>query len=423
MGETGLLSLNDVKRILSYTDNIYCQEYKILLSDLGAHNEKEKTPKYKLANIEFNLISRVTRIDFQRIQEYRTIVKYKTINYIKYPIYSEWKIKPKIIKKTIRLTNSVLEQLHNNEDELIKLFAEEIVININHEELYPSWFVRMYLSRELDFDLCEMEKTLGYNNEKENKKIDEKRSGVKNNETEINVLLRRIAILEKKKKRKEKSLNKLLNSKPNFFKYAFSLGIYSYYISTKRKNKLENKIKKRETEILSYRESINSIEEANLKLQSEIKQCLENIEQNNKNFKTNKDDRLKQYSKTMKEVKPLSSGIDCDKQFSMLKEFNGFDYKKIIGVYVIHNREKNKYYVGQSKDIMKRIRQHFNGTVPKNQIFAEDYYTSAFPNKEDLFELKIIGCETKDELDRLEKELIYEYDSWQNGYNGTSGNI
>ena len=79
-------------------------------------------------------------------------------------------------------------------------------------------------------------------------------------------------------------------------------------------------------------------------------------------------------------------------------------------------------YVGQSKDVYKRIKQHFHGTVPKNVIFAEDYYLSNIENKEKLFEIKIIPCETKDELDKLERELIIEYDALNNGYNGTSGN-
>ena len=61
-------------------------------------------------------------------QEYRTIQKYITKNYEKYPIYSEWKIKEKILKKTLKLTNSELELLNVNEDDLIKMFAEEIII-------------------------------------------------------------------------------------------------------------------------------------------------------------------------------------------------------------------------------------------------------------------------------------------------------
>lgn len=101
---------------------------------------------------------------------------------------------------------------------------------------------------------------------------------------------------------------------------------------------------------------------------------------------------------------------------------SGLQYEKITGCYVIHNTENDKYYVGQSKDVMKRLKQHFKGTVPQNTIFAEDYYTSTKPDKENIFEVKIIRCSTKDELDRMEKQLISDYDSWNTGYNRTSGN-
>ena len=39
-----------------------------------------------------------------------------------------------------------------------------------------------------------------------------------------------------------------------------------------------------------------------------------------------------------------------------------------------------------------------------------------------MFEVRIIKCETKDELDKTERELIEYYDSFENGYNGTGGN-
>ena len=87
------------------------------------------------------------------------------------------------------------------------------------------------------------------------------------------------------------------------------------------------------------------------------------------------------------------------------------------------------YYDGNLGDavicdcVAARLKQHFKGTVPLNPIFAEDYYNSQYPNKDDLFEVKIIRCNTKDELDNTEKQLISDYDSWKNGYNGTSGNI
>ena len=86
------------------------------------------------------------------------------------------------------------------------------------------------------------------------------------------------------------------------------------------------------------------------------------------------------------------------------------------------NNENGKCYVGQSKDVLKRLRQHFKGTEPINIIFANDYYSSSFVKKEDLFSVKIIPCQTKDELDRTERKLIEEYGARQTGYNSTVGN-
>ena len=106
--------------------------------------------------------------------------------------------------------------------------------------------------------------------------------------------------------------------------------------------------------------------------------------------------------------------------FVPLKSFSGLEYQKIVGCYVIRNNENKKYYVGQSKDVIKRLKQHFKGTVPKNIVFAEDYFSSN--QKDNLFSVKILHLTTKDQLDKKERELIEFYDSRNNGYNGTAGN-
>lgn len=128
------------------------------------------------------------------------------------------------------------------------------------------------------------------------------------------------------------------------------------------------------------------------------------------------------YYRKLSEITPLPTIYNNDQLFISLKTIIGMEHEKIIGCYILHNKENDKYYVGQSKDIHRRIKQHFNGTVPKNIIFAEDYYLSKFQNKENLFEVKIIQCKTKDELDKTEKELIELYDAYNSGYNGTIGN-
>ena len=78
-------------------------------------------------------------------------------------------------------------------------------------------------------------------------------------------------------------------------------------------------------------------------------------------------------------VEPLPTIVknSDDNDFIPLKKLVGMNYERIIGCYVIRNIEKNKYYVGQSKDVLNRVcHQHFNGTMVKNIIFAEDYYSS-----------------------------------------------
>lgn len=42
--------------------------------------------------------------------------------------------------------------------------------------------------------------------------------------------------------------------------------------------------------------------------------------------------------------------------------------------------------------------------------------------RDNLFEVRIIRCQTKDELDRTEKQLIFDYEAFTKGYNGTNGN-
>ena len=100
-----------------------------------------------------------------------------------------------------------------------------------------------------------------------------------------------------------------------------------------------------------------------------IKNCVFSIREKEKEIQIKKQNVKNEYNKNVSEIVPLPCEIDKDENFKPLKQFCGLEYEKIIGVYVIHNKEKNKYYVGQSKDVLKRLKQHFNGTIPKNSIF------------------------------------------------------
>ena len=423
MGRRSFISMTAIKRIASASNRIKKERYNNELIKAQGGNEKERPPQFSLTKVDFNITSRIARIEIVQTQEYRTIQKYITQNYEKYPIYSEWKIKEKILKKTLKLTNSELELLNVNEDDLIKMFAEEIIIALNNEELFPSWFIKMYLKRELDSDLQVIKNELNSFIDSQNNKIIAQQTNIDNYNNEITQYNKTLNKQQRRKNKLELKLTNISNTKPSILKSLISLGIFNYFISKKRRNKLELKLSSCNTFICELNKNISDNNNQISKCNTNIDNYKLNISKKEKESKNKKNSRLSEYNKKLSEVKPLSNMVSQDESFTMLKLFSGLEYERIIGVYVIHNKEKDKYYVGQSKDIMKRIKQHFNGTIPKNIIFAEDYYTSQMENRDNIFELKIIRCETKDELDSLEKKLIYEYDSWNSGYNGTSGNI
>lgn len=90
------------------------------------------------------------------------------------------------------------------------------------------------------------------------------------------------------------------------------------------------------------------------------------------------------------------------------------------GIYIIQNSTKNKYYVGQSKNIGKRIfSQHFQtaSNSAKNPLFVNDWNNG----DEFLYQIIVYGDKGTN-LDDLEKQYIEKYDSFRNGYNRTGGN-
>lgn len=377
-------------------------------------------PFFSIHSFEFIEKTRTARIVFKQEEKYRKIERYVTVNYVRNPIYSDyWLKKEKLIKKTIKLTNKELEDLENNPDQLIRDFRFEIVERLNNEDLVPSWAVIKSLNedksaliedekKKLDFSLAEIGK-------KNNKLKEKKGSLVADNKVAYHSL-------DKERHKHNKLLNKASREK-NIFLTIITLGIYGFLTSKKHKEKLSLKINKSEDLLCNYEKTIK-----------ENQQQIEFVEKKMADNKQSGDNATKtyyakckeidnMYLKLISEVKPLEADIGDTEDFIPLKKLVGVEYQKIKGCYVIHNKEKDKYYVGQSKDVLKRVlKDHFTGTEVKNIIFAEDYYKSEYEDKSDLFEVKIIKCETKDELDETERELIEYYNSFRNGYNGTGGN-
>ena len=117
-------------------------------------------------------------------------------------------------------------------------------------------------------------------------------------------------------------------------------------------------------------------------------------------------DRVKRISKGETTITP--------KQFLKLRKEKEMPVFK--GVYVLHNKTRNKYYVGQGINVMARINQHFSGKG-NGDVYADWKYG-------DRFRIKIIPLKgsRRKSLDELERVTINKYNAFSQGYNKTRGN-
>ena len=379
----GVLDNDTIKKL--------CNNAKTRLSHLVTYDEYQ----YSILRVEFNEFTRIAKVTFTGTKSYKTIDRYVQRNHVRYPVYSATKYAHKDISKSIKLTNATLENKSAFGDSgyLMGRFASQIILKLDKPELCPSWLIKQLLCEEKSVS---DKRYFGY--------VDEIKATHKK---QIELCENNISIFEEQKilpcsllDKYTLKLNKLeaKTDKPTRKKAKLQFQIYS----------LKNDIEELDKKINATKNKISeSIKNKDNKIQ-----LLENEHNKAKEI----------YSILISQVKPLDMTTTTVESFIPMKDISALTYEKIVGCYVIRNKEKDKYYVGQSKDVLRRLKQHFKNAVPHNPIFAEDYYTSAWAEKEDLFEFKIFKLDTKDEMDQKEAELIEQYDAYTRGYNGTHGN-
>lgn len=99
--------------------------------------------------------------------------------------------------------------------------------------------------------------------------------------------------------------------------------------------------------------------------------------------------------------------------FNLRKKTKG----DMVGVYIIYNQNKKMYYVGQATRLFFRVNQHFTGHG-NGDVYAD------YKRGKDKFTIKLLPLVNSGyyDLDKLEKDMIAKYDSYNNGYNKTQGN-
>lgn len=87
-----------------------------------------------------------------------------------------------------------------------------------------------------------------------------------------------------------------------------------------------------------------------------------------------------------------------------------------VGIYILYNTTKSKYYIGQSKRVFSRVNQHFTGRG-NGDLYADYKYG-------DRFTIKMVRLENSgfSSLNDLERCAIKTYNAYAKGYNKTRGN-
>ncbi|MCQ2468588.1 MAG: GIY-YIG nuclease family protein [Ruminococcus sp.] len=90
--------------------------------------------------------------------------------------------------------------------------------------------------------------------------------------------------------------------------------------------------------------------------------------------------------------------------------------KNFEGIYILHNIDKDKHYVGQSIRVLDRVNSHFTGKGNADVYF--DYRSG------DNFTIRMIALKNSgfSSLNKLEKDAILRYNAYTKGYNKTRGN-
>ena len=89
---------------------------------------------------------------------------------------------------------------------------------------------------------------------------------------------------------------------------------------------------------------------------------------------------------------------------------------KLPGVYILRNKSRSIYYVGQSKNVSARVTSHFSGRG-NGDVYADYRDGDRFGIR--IIPLKGSGCRT---LNELERKYIDAFGAFRNGYNKTRGN-
>ena len=145
------------------------------------------------------------------------------------------------------------------------------------------------------------------------------------------------------------------------------------------------------------------------KEQKEKQQQLKELQQ------ADRKQKLETFKQTREQLKEkLRAQFDAKEWQPLDKILKSAD-KGGVGIYVLLNATKNKYYVGQAKQIYKRIRDHFQIEDIARDFLGGDEIRAAFLTANEL------GADYR--MDHIERLGIEIFDADKGGYNKKQGSV
>jgi group I intron endonuclease len=92
------------------------------------------------------------------------------------------------------------------------------------------------------------------------------------------------------------------------------------------------------------------------------------------------------------------------------------------GIYKITNLQNHKCYIGQSVNIAERWRQHVKRGLGVETITNNKLYPALKQDGVENFSFELIQECPRSDLNKAEKYWIQYFDSYNCGYNSTTGN-